>query len=139
MTHKADVTWKDDIAFEATTSGFSIMLDGSPEAGGRNLGPRPKALLLAALGGCTGMDTISILKKMRVSPEYFNVEVEGELSEEHPKVYHTIHIKYIFRGKDLPVDKLEKAISLSQERYCAVTAMLRNSAKIDHKIVIEEP
>jgi putative redox protein len=138
MKHKADVTWKEGMAFEASTMGFNFMLDTTEDAGGTNLGPKPKTLLLAALGGCTGMDVISILKKMRIEPDYFNVEVEGELSEEHPKVYHTLQINYIFRGKDLPMDKLEKAVSLSQERYCAVTAMLGKSAKISHKIIIEK-
>jgi putative redox protein len=132
------VTWKEGMAFEASTMGFNFLLDTPEDAGGTNLGPKPKTLLLAALGGCTGMDVISILKKMRIEPDYFNVEVEGELSEEHPKVYHTLQINYIFRGKELPMDKLEKAVNLSQERYCAVTAMLGKSAKISHKIVIEK-
>lgn len=83
------------------------------------------------------MDVISILKKMRVVPEYFNVEVEGELTEEHPKYFHSIYIKYIFRGKDLPMNKLEKAVNLSQDRYCGVSAMLLEVAKITHEIVIE--
>jgi putative redox protein len=137
MKSIVDVTWTRDMAFEATVNEHKVLLDADETNGGRNHGPRPKNLLLAALGGCTGMDVISILKKMKVVPDYFNIEVEGELTDDHPKVFHTITVTYIFRGKDLPLDKIEKAISLSQERYCSVTAMLGKSAKIHHKIVIE--
>ena len=125
------------MSFEAEVNGFKITLDADEAVGGQNLGPRPKALTLVSLAGCTSMDVISILKKMRVNPDYFNVEVEGELTEEHPKYYEHIHIKYIFRGKDLPMDKLEKAINLSQDRYCGVSAMLNKSARITHEIVVE--
>jgi len=89
------------------------------------------------LGGCTGMDVVSMLKKMRVEFESLNIEVEGELTDEHPKVYHTITINYIFKGKGLPMEKLEKAVNLSQDRYCGVTAMLNPAAKIEHKIIVE--
>ena len=125
------------MAFEANVNGFNIMIDADEAVGGRNLGPRPKPLSLVSLAGCTGMDVISILKKMRVEPEGFNVEVEGELTEEHPKYYHKIHIKYSFSGKDLPMEKLEKAVNLSQERYCGVSAMLSRAAAITHEIIPE--
>jgi putative redox protein len=75
---------------------------------------------------------------MRVKPDYFNVEVAGVLTEEHPKYFHTIKIRYIFRGKDLPMEKLEKAVTLSQDRYCGVSEMLRKSSKLIHEIVIED-
>lgn len=140
MKEKVEVKWQDEMAFEASMheNTQKIMIDATPAVGGRNLGPRPKTLMLVSLGGCTAMDVISILKKMRVIPEYFNVEVEGELTEEHPKYYHTITINYIFRGKDLPMDKLEKAVNLSQERYCGVSEMLRKSSKIIHNIIVED-
>lgn len=140
MKEKVEVKWTDEMAFEASLheNTHKIMLDAVPAVGGRDLGPRPKTLILVALGGCTAMDVISILKKMRISPDYFNVEVEGELTEEHPKYFHTITVNYIFRGKDLPLDKLEKAVELSQERYCGVSEMLRKSSKLTHKISIEE-
>ncbi len=137
MKHKISSLWKENMSFEAEVNGFKITLDADEAVGGQNLGPRPKALTLVSLAGCTSMDVISILKKMRVNPDYFNVEVEGELTEEHPKYYEHIHIKYIFRGKDLPMDKLEKAINLSQDRYCGVSAMLNKSARITHEIVVE--
>ena len=138
MAEVIKVEWAGDMAFEAEVNDFKIMLDAEPRVGGKNRGPRPKPLTLVSLGGCTAMDVISILTKMRVKPDYFNVEVSGELTDEHPKYFHTIHIKYIFRGKDLPMEKLEKAVNLSQDRYCGVTEMLRHVAKINHEIVIEE-
>jgi len=138
MKNKVDVTWTEEMSFEAYVNDHKIVLDADEKVGGKNRGPRPKPLTLVSLGGCTGMDVISILKKMRVKPDYFNVQVEGELTEEHPKYYHTITITYIFRGKDLPVEKLEKAINLSQDKYCGVSAMLNKAVKIEHKIVIGE-
>lgn len=138
MDNKINVAWTGDMSFEAEVNDFKIKLDADEKVGGKNSGPRPKPLTLVSLGGCTGMDVISILAKMRVVPEYFNIEVTGELTDEHPKHYHKIHVVYTFRGKDLPLVKLEKAISLSQERYCGVNEMLRKSSKITHDIVIED-
>jgi len=125
------------MAFEAEVNGFKITIDADEAVGGENRGPRPKALTLVSLAGCTSMDVISILRKMRVEPEHFNVEVEGELTEEHPKYYHKIHVKYIFRGKDLPEDKIKKAVNLSEDRYCGVSELLRKGAEITSEIVIE--
>ncbi len=137
MKTKVDVTWTKDMAFEALVNDHIVLLDADENAGGHEFGPRPKPLLLVALGGCTGMDVISILKKMKVHPEYFSVHVEGELTDEHPKVYHTVTITYVFRGQDLEREKLEKAISLSQEKYCGVSAMLGKAAKLQFKLIIE--
>lgn len=136
MSTKVNVTWKDQMTFNAQVNGFNIVLDAGEKVGGRNLGPRPKPLTLVSLGGCTGMDVISILGKMRVEPEFFDVEIEGQMSEEHPKYYKEIHIKYIFKGKDLPMDKLEKAVTLSQDRYCGVSAMLKKSSDLTYEIVV---
>lgn len=138
MKNKVDVKWTDKMSFEATVNEHKIVLDAMESVGGEDKGPRPKGLLLVSLGGCTGMDVVSMLKKMRVEFDSFSVEVEGELTEEHPKYYHTITINYFFKGKDLPMEKLEKAVSLSQDRYCGVTAMLEKAAKIEHKIIVEE-
>ncbi|MCK9290881.1 MAG: OsmC family protein [Bacteroidales bacterium] len=136
MKNKVDLTWSGDMSFEAEVNGFKLVLDADEHVGGQNKGPRPKPLTLVSLGGCTGMDVVSILKKMRVEPEYFNVEVEAELTDEHPKFYHKIMITYTFKGDNLDKSKLEKAVSLSQDRYCGVTESLRHSAKIESKIVI---
>ena len=134
---KVSVNWSGDMAFDVEVNGFNLKIDAAESVGGKNGGPRPKPLILVALGGCTGMDVVSILKKMRIEPEYFNVEVSGEMTEEHPKYYNKLHIRYIFRGKDLPMDKLEKAVNLSQDRYCGVSAMLGKAATLTHEIVVE--
>jgi putative redox protein len=133
---KVSVNWSGDMAFEVDVNGFKLTIDADEKVGGQNKGPRPKPLTLASLGGCTGMDVISILRKMRVEPEDFNIEVSGELTEEHPKYYHKFHIKYTFKGKDLDRDKIEKAVNLSQERYCGVSELLRKGAEITHEIEI---
>ncbi len=137
MNNKVDVTWAGNMSFEADVNGFKIMLDADEKVGGENKGPRPKPLTLASLGGCTAMDVISILKKMRIEPAYFNIEVTGELTEDHPKYYHKIHLTYIFRGEGLELEKLQKAVDLSQERYCGVNALLKHGAEITNSIVIE--
>lgn len=135
-TISADVQWNSEMAFKAIVNGHELMLDLGEDAGGRDQGPRPKPLLLVSLGGCTGMDVISILKKMRVEPEYFNVKVVGEVTEEHPKHYTKIHLIYEFRGKDLPLDKLQKAIDLSQERYCGISHTLKKAVELTFEINI---
>ncbi len=136
--NKVSVNWSGDMAFEVELNGFKLIIDADEKVGGQNKGPRPKPLTLASLGGCTGMDVISILKKMHVEPDYFNIEVSGELTEEHPKYYHKIHIKYIFKGKDLDQAKIDKAVNLSQERYCGVSELLRKGAELTHEIEIIE-
>lgn len=136
MKAKIDCTFKEGMAFEANVAGHKIMIDADPSNGGRNRGPKPKPLALASLAGCTGMDVISILRKMRVEPSYFNISVEGELTDEHPKYYRKIHITYEFKGEDLPMEKLEKAVNLSQDRYCGLSAMLRKSSELTHEIII---
>ena len=136
-TTKIELNWKNKMAFDAEVNGHIIPLDADERVGGEDYGARPKPLTLVSLGGCTGMDVVSILAKMRVNLDGFNVSVSGELTDEHPKYFHKIHIIYTFKGKDLPMDKLEKAINLSQDRYCGVTAMLNKVAEMSHEIIIE--
>ena len=136
MKTKIDCAWKQDMTFEAEVNGFKIMLDAEPAVGGLNNGPRPKPLTLVSLAGCTGMDVISILKKMRAEPEFFNVSVEGELTEEHPRYYHKIHVIYELKGNDLDIEKIEKAVNLSRDRYCGVFALLRAGSEITYEIRI---
>ena len=125
MKHVLDLGWKQNLAFECDMDGHHLVIDASKEGGGDDLGPRPKKLMLIALAGCTGIDVIMILKKMKVVPDAFNVIVEGDLTEEHPMRYHQMKIIYQFKGKDLPMDKLEKAVKLSEEKYCGVSAAYR--------------
>jgi len=138
MTEKVQLGWLDGMAFEAEVNGHKIVVDAVESVGGRDRGPRPKPLLLASLAGCTAMDVISILDKMRVKVDAFNVEVIAEQTEEHPKVYSQIKLLYKFKGKDLPMDKLQKAVDLSQERYCGVSAMLRKASELTFEIMVEE-
>lgn len=112
------------------------IMDAPEVVGGENRGFRPKELLLNGLAGCTGMDVLSILRKMRCEPEAFRVEVSAQETEEHPKVFTAFHIRYIVSG-DVPTDKLEKAISLSQERYCGVSTMYRRFADVSHEYLYE--
>jgi len=135
-TLSIDVKWATNMAFKANINGHELMLDLDETVGGQNLGPRPKPLLLVALGGCTAMDVISILRKMRIKPEYFNVKVDGEVTEEHPKHFTKIKLIYEFRGKDLPLDKLQKAVDLSQNNYCGVSETLRKSVELTSEIII---
>jgi putative redox protein len=136
MNKIAEITFLEEMAFEVEVNGHKFVIDAEPQVGGKDRGPRPKPLTLASLGGCTGMDVISILRKMRVEPTYFNVIVSADTTDQHPKYYYKIHITYEFRGDNLPMDKLEKAINLSQDRYCGVTAMLQKSSEITHEIKI---
>ncbi len=130
------VVWKDGLSFEATLDGFKFMIDAKEDVGGKNRGPSPKGLILISLAGCTGMDVISILKKMRVDIDSFEVKTESVLSKEHPKKYLAILIKYVFEGKNLSLEKIKKAILLSEEKYCGVSATLKLSVKIANEIII---
>ena len=133
---EATVTWTSGMAFEAEQEGQRIPID-VPGPDGTCRGVRPKGLLLAGLGGCTGMDVVSILEKMRVPFEGLAVEVSADQSEDHPKVFTAIRVIYRFKGRDLPMDKLERAVQLSQEKYCGVSAMLGKTAAITTEIVVE--
>ncbi len=132
------INWLENMAFSAEVSGHKITLDASDKVGGENRGPRPKPLLLAALAGCTAMDVVSILKKMRVELDDLNVIVDGDLTEEHPKQFTRMHITYEFKGKNLPEEKLQKAVNLSDERYCGVSAMFRKAIELTYEIKIIE-
>mgnify|MGYP001171172573 FL=1 len=130
--------WLSNMAFESEVNGHKIVIDAESVVGGEDRGPRPKPFMLLSLGGCTGRDVISILKKMRVDVKEFNVRVEGELTEEHPKHFVKIHTVYEFTGKDLPMDKLKKAVELSEEKYCGVSAVYRKTMEMTSEIVVNE-
>jgi len=136
MSQQAIITWQSNMAFEATVNGHKIIIDADASGGGNDQGPRPKILLLAGLGGCTGMDVVSMLAKMKIVPEKFWMEISAEMTDEHPKVYNQIKLVYCFKGNDLPMDKLEKAVNLSKEKYCGVSAMLSKTAEMSIEIKI---
>jgi putative redox protein len=135
---KSKVVLKSGMHFMGTLDGFDVPIDADSSVGGRNKGPKPKGLLLTSLAGCTAMDVISILRKMKVEVSSFSVETEADVTEDHPKVFKRIKITYTLKGEGLTRDKVEKAVKLSQEKYCGVSAMLGKTAPIDYEIVIEE-
>lgn len=124
--------------FMGELDGHEVPIDAAEQFGGQDKGPKPKGLTLTALAGCTAMDVISILRKMKVEPDDFSVEAEADVSDEHPMVFKTIKLVYRLKGKDLPREKVEKAVNLSQERYCGVSAMLQKAAPVTYEIIIEE-
>lgn len=132
---KINCTWKKGMTFESEISGHRLIMDAVPTVGGNDEGPRPKPLVLASLAGCTGMDVVSILRKMQQPFTYFNIEVDADSTEDHPKTYNAMKIIYEFRESDgLDPKKVEKAVQLSQERYCGVSALLKKAIPIDYEI-----
>lgn len=136
--HIIKTEWKGDMAFEADVNGHKVIMDANAEVGGHDLGSSPKKLQLVALSGCTGMDVVSILKKMRVDIEKCSIEVQGDVADEHPKYYTKMHVIYEFTGKNLPMDKLEKAVKMSEETYCGVEALYRKAIEVTSEIKIIE-
>lgn len=136
MAARTTVTWSEGMGFDVELDGHTFAIDAGEQFGGKNRGPRPKNLLLSALAGCTGMDVVSLLGKMKVPFDGFRLEVEGKVCDEHPKVYTDIAIRYIFTGSQLDRDKIDKAVTLSLDKYCGVTAMLGKTARISHEIIL---
>ncbi len=136
MKNSINARWKGNMAFEAEIGDHKIILDADENFGGQNLGPRPKQLMMVALAGCTGIDVVSILKKMRIEFDDLNIIVEGDLTEEHPKHYEKMKVIYEFTGKDLPFDKLQKAVTLSEEKYCGVRASYSKAMEVCSEIKI---
>lgn len=135
MTHQVRTKWLGKMQFESTNpSGDVMTIDAGPENGGEGKGLRPKALMLSALAGCTGLDVASLIEKMKLEVSDFTIETEGELTEEHPKTYHTVRVDYHFYGSNLDPKKLERAVNLSVEKYCGVMEMFRQFAKVEIKI-----
>lgn len=136
MSSKTSATWVGGLAFDAEINGHHLIMDADRDFGGENRGPRPKPLLLAALSGCSGMDVVSMLEKMRVEGFTLRIDTEADSTFEHPVTYHTIRFNFHFEGSDLPPEKLVKAVTLSTQKYCGVHAMLQKSARIIVKIFI---
>lgn len=130
--------WLTDLAFEAKNEqGLRYFMDSQNEDGSHGLGPKPMEMLLSALAGCTGMDVVSILKKMRVGLNGFYMEVHGKRREDHPKVFEEITLTYFFETEsDSDSEKILKAVSLSQEKYCSVSAMLKKACKFSYRVVL---
>ncbi|NJM15225.1 MAG: OsmC family protein [Bacteroidales bacterium] len=136
MKASIDLKWVGNMSFETQLNGHKLVLDASPEVGGENKGPRPKPLMMVALAGCTGMDVVSLLKKMRVDIEGVNIKVEGDITEDHPKHFTRMKIIYEFTGNNLDIEKLEKAVNMSKEQYCGVSASYAKAMELTHEIRI---
>ncbi len=134
MTNNVKTTWKGNMQFESTNQGGNLMIDVGEENGGNGDGFRPKSLMLSALAGCSGVDVIPLLKKMRAEVDGFSIDIEAELTDEHPKYYHKVKVNYNFYGKEFKKSKIEKAVKLSEERYCGVMEMFRQFAEITIEI-----
>jgi putative redox protein len=134
---KATISWAGEARFEgATGSGHTVVMDGPPEAGGQNGGARPMEMLLLGLGGCTAFDVVAILRKARQPVAGCTVDVEAERAETVPKVFTRIHLVYRVSGDDLSPKQVERAVSLSKEKYCSASIMLARSAEVTHEVVI---
>ncbi|GAB4390402.1 MAG: OsmC family protein [Thermodesulfovibrionales bacterium] len=136
---EARVTHIDGLRFEATAgSGHLVVMDGDAAFGGRNSGVRPMELLLVGLGGCTGMDVISVLKKKRQDVTGLVISVKGEKAEHHPKKFTNIKIEFLVRGRNVSEEAVRRAIELSMDKYCSVKATLEGTARVDFDYRIEE-
>ena len=133
------VNWVDGMLMVGKShSGHSITMDGPPEIGGENLGVRPMEMLLLGVAGCTMIDVVTTLKKMRQELTHCETKVNAERADDHPKVFTDIHIQFIIKGKGLDTKKVEKAITLSAEKYCSASIMLGKTASITHDFEIAE-
>ena len=130
-SHTVTTKWKTDMLLVSNNpSGQNFFIDTSPENGGHNEGMHPKALMLSSLAGCSGLDVASLLKKMKVELDTFEIITEAELTEEHPKHYHKVHVSYHFYGSNLAEEKINKAVKLSVDKYCGVMEMFRQFATV---------
>jgi putative redox protein len=136
---KARIKWVEAMSFLGEAgSGHAVLMDGAPDAGGRDLGPRPMEMLLLGLGGCTAFDVVLILKRGREPVTDCVVEIDADRAETDPKIFTRIHLTYRVTGRKLSRDKVERAVALSTEKYCSATAMLAAVAKISHEIEVIE-
>lgn len=133
--HEISCAWKGDLSFSADVNGYHVLMDAGGEFGGKDEGAPPKPLVLVSLAGCSGMDVISLLKKMREPVSWFNMKVQGDISQEHPKTYTRIKTIYEFKASDgLKDENVRKAVGLSQDKYCGVNALLKKAIPVEYEI-----
>lgn len=136
---EAQVTWVEGMQFVGVpSSGHSLVMDAAPEVGGKDTGPRPMELLLVGLAGCTAMDVIHILKKQRQAVTGLRVVVKGERAEDHPRVYTRATLEYVVEGHHLSEPAVERAVKLSQDKYCSASAMFRGTAEVEYTYRVVE-
>ncbi|SEA58533.1 OsmC family protein [Bizionia paragorgiae] len=137
MKNKITTEWVGGMQFESDNpSGKTVIMDTDVEGSTVRYGLSPKAMMLSSLAGCSGLDVVSVLEKMKVEDYKFKMDVEGELTDEHPKYYHTVTVDYHFYGKDLNESKINKAVNLSVDKYCGVMEMFRKFATVKTNIHI---
>ena len=130
-SHEIELQWTSAERFDIKQNGKTLPIDGNSNEE-LSEGFKPKALILSSLAGCTAIDVVEILNKMRVPFSEFSIKTSGDLTEDYPKVYHTVHLTYIIRLRDnADKDKVERAVELSQEKYCGVSAMVRRFARLE--------
>lgn len=135
MSHKITTHWKGGMQFESDNpSGQTILMDTAVEGTNQRHGVSPKAMMLSALAGCSGIDIVEILSKMRVTDYRLQMDVEGKLTDQHPKYYHKVRVDYHFYGDDLDAKKIQKAVELSIDKYCGVMEMFRKFAAVETHI-----
>ena len=136
---KATVKWLDHMSFVGESgSGHSVVMDGAPDVGGRNMGVRPMEMVLLGLGGCTSFDLVLILQRQRQAVDDVQVEIEAERADKAPRVFTKIHVHYIVKGRGLDPKKVERAVNMTAEKYCSVSIMLSASVEISHDFEIIE-
>ena len=136
---KTRVVWLEDMTYVAQPpSGHAVVMDGPPELGGHNLGPRPMEMLLMGMGGCTAIDVVNILRKSRQDLRDCEVQLEAQRADSDPKVFTEIHVHFILSGKNLSAKHVERAIQLSAEKYCSASIMLGQTARITHTFEIRD-
>jgi putative redox protein len=135
--HEIETAWMGDMHFASRVQGHTIHMDKLPAHGGNDKGPRPKPLILTAASGCTGMEIMVVLKKMRVKIDSLDIVVSGELSEGHPKVYTSVNIQYTIGCSETDREKIEKAIRLVEEKYCGIVSMIRHFAKFSSEVIFK--
>ena len=133
-THLVNTEFNANMAFTADINGHKVLMDTTADDGGEDSGPGPKHLMLASLAGCTGIDIVSILNKMKVAFSGFTIGVHAALSAEHPKIYNHVKITYKIKLAEEDKSKMIKAVQLSTEKYCGVFAMFSSFAKMDTEI-----
>ena len=134
---KARIKWVQDVMFVGEAgSGHSVVMDGAPDAGGRNAGFRPMEMMLLGLGGCSAFDVMFILKRSREPVSDCVVEIDGDRAQTDPKVFTQIRMRYVVTGKNLDPKKVERAVQLSADKYCSATAIMSQTAQITHTIEI---
>jgi putative redox protein len=139
MKHNVTTTWKGKMQFESTNpSGETLLINAGEENGGEGAGFRPKALMLSALAGCSGLDVASLIEKMKLEVDDFKIETTANLTEEDPKTYDEVTLEYHFYGSNLNEDRLKRAVDLSVEKYCGVLEMFKKFAKVEVKTMFHK-